>query len=177
MQISSTARRGGWQPRPSRGGFFDFLYVILDIIATCMQNFKLIDRKKTENFSFENLLHCFWATLYILIILKHKVSCAMKYNFFSRSRLHPTRSTHPDPLQRGQPSKETKPSQTSEEENLELPPTEKHETKANSDIPADIPATAAAAACPEPAAPAATSQPAPDGRPAAVYGTFPGANA
>ena len=29
-----------------------------------MQNFKKIYRKKTENVSFENLLQCFWATLY-----------------------------------------------------------------------------------------------------------------
>ena len=50
-----------------------------------MQIFKKIYHKKTQNFSFENLLHCFWRTLYfdqaghlrsslpVLITAKHKL--------------------------------------------------------------------------------------------------------
>ena len=41
MPISSTTRRGG---------FFDFIYIMLDVIGTCMQIFKNIDLKKTSTF-------------------------------------------------------------------------------------------------------------------------------
>ena len=51
---------------PSVAIFFYFIYVILDVIATCIQNFKKVDRKKpTKLFSIENLLHSFCARLYV----------------------------------------------------------------------------------------------------------------
>ena len=40
------AARGGWRPPTRRGGFFDFIYVIIDAIDTCMQNVIEIDRQK-----------------------------------------------------------------------------------------------------------------------------------
>ena len=30
--------------------FFDFIYIMLDVIGTCMQNFKKIDLKKNPSF-------------------------------------------------------------------------------------------------------------------------------
>ena len=44
------AERGGWRPPTSRGGFFDIIYLIIDAIGTCMQNFIEIDRQKNQAF-------------------------------------------------------------------------------------------------------------------------------
>ena len=44
------AARGGWWRHAFRGGFFDFIYVIIEVIGTCMQNFKKIDLKKNSTF-------------------------------------------------------------------------------------------------------------------------------
>ena len=41
----AAAARGGWRPHTSRGGFFDLIYVIIEVISTCMQIFKKIDLK------------------------------------------------------------------------------------------------------------------------------------
>ena len=46
----AAAARGGWRPHTSRGGFFDLIYVIIDAIGTCMQNFIEIDRQKNQAF-------------------------------------------------------------------------------------------------------------------------------
>ena len=64
----AAAARGGWRPHTSRGGFFDFIYVIIDAIGNCMQNFIEIDRKKNKLFSFKSSDHCFPVTLYLRIL-------------------------------------------------------------------------------------------------------------
>ena len=46
------------------GGFFDFIYIMLDVIGTCMQIFKNIDLKKKRLFSVKAVVHCFWLRLY-----------------------------------------------------------------------------------------------------------------
>ena len=43
-------RRDGWWPGSSRRNFFDFIYIIMDVIGTCIQNFKKIDRQKNQAF-------------------------------------------------------------------------------------------------------------------------------
>ena len=60
----------GWQNAfnsglPFRRDFFYFTCVFIKAIGTCMQIFRRFYRKKTEVFSFENLVQCFCARLYI----------------------------------------------------------------------------------------------------------------
>ena len=52
-----------------------------------MQNFKKIDRKKTELFSIENLIHCFCARLYVVFFEEHPGRILKDiYTFFSKNR-------------------------------------------------------------------------------------------
>ena len=72
------AARCGWWPHAFRGGFIDFIYVIIEVISTCMQNFKKIDLKKKTWFFF--IQSC--SALFLL----HTVQCIRMLLFFKKKR-------------------------------------------------------------------------------------------
>ena len=49
-----TAARGCWWPHLSRGNFFYLLYIFINSIGTCMQNFIKIAHRKNQTFFFQN---------------------------------------------------------------------------------------------------------------------------
>ena len=78
LHIYSNARDclSDWPRRAAAGGgmlsaagfltLYFILYIMLDVIGTCMQNFKKIDLKKNRLFSFKAVVHCFCCILYTL---------------------------------------------------------------------------------------------------------------
>ena len=80
------AARCGWWPHAFRGGLFDFIYVIIEVICTCMQNFKKIDLKKNSTFFIQSCSALFLLQTvhtYVLLTTRYLLSISDTITMFA----------------------------------------------------------------------------------------------